>query len=968
MELTPLWTLAPIAASIVLGLVLFTLSRRYAWKDSTISEEISIVEETSKTSVAGNDLKTQLRVFFDAHRREILLTGAALGVLIFAMLSAPVQMTGEISPIPNEPGRPFYFIHWQRNHLIYFYHETASVSNMLTGLLALALTVFAAIHRSPQMIRAGLLWSFLALAGSAQWMISSKIQFSTGTVLYLLAGAGLLLWGWLNRSQLETELEKQNPLPVWQEALLIFAVIALASFGRLYALDRIPYGIEGDEAKWTAEVVWLGIRGEPDTNGLYHRDALPVSFFMQTVFHRLMGPSLFAARFEVAFFSIIATLILYLFLRQVTTTPLALLSAWLVSASIFDISASRLANVESHVKLWPILALALLAWALQKKHWTYFAIAGIALTLGLLTYDTVWPLGLVMLVIFITEAIRSKETLRDAIRNVSAMLAPVLISMPFILPYLTSRMSYYEIDSKGWESGVATLWSHFTDVIMSWYFTVNSDFIYNRDGPLLNAFLLPWMTFGLVTAFVTQRKQLSFWTLTWVLLFIIPVPIMAHSPLGRVYYPGLAAVYILTAIGLFAFYRESLRALGVNFKPLLTAVTAAVLFWLPLFNLYIYFNEVNDFDDRQMRREIAEMAREVASEDNLIVLASIPRANEALNNEYQMIELFMMEKLPIEQVKMSYKYVALEEVMPHLTDMSERPNRSIIFDKRTMLERQQRDDLQNAVRMCYPKAVWTEGMYFDRADIAADILANPVCTSTTLSFKQEAPSVFSWELSHGTTERVVLACEILQIDRNWLDAENFNAAPGWQAETNFATGWNGDGFLMDNFGSLPTEFDVQVTEDKPIYLWVRYYKRNVDDYPSLITLNGQTISFDALGERNLNQWVWEKLGPFRAPIGLNVASLSRPYTGDPQQFIAIFIDTIVTSNDPNFTPSDDHFIELPLKTYTFANKLSNGSISLQMEPGTYRCAAEAVSRAEGLVDAFGKTPVRSNLLEFKIDP
>lgn len=968
MEITPLWTLLPIAASILFGLVLLTLSRRNAWSDSATTDQISEPLDPPQENTPVQDIKSLALVFFTAYRREALLFGVILGVLIFAMLAAPVQINGQISSIPNEPGRPFYFVSWQRNHLIYYYHETSSISNVLTGLLALALTIFAGLRRSPQMIRTGLLWSFAALAGSAQWMVSSKVQFSEGTVLYLLAGAGFLLWSWLSRNRLEADLEKQNQLPVWQEALFVLAVIALASFARLYALQTIPYGIEGDEAKWTAEVVWLGIRGEPDTNGLYHRDALPVSFFMQTIFHRLMGASLFAARFEVAFFSIVATFILYILLRQITATPLALLAAWLVSASIFDISASRLANVESHVKFWPILALALLAWALHKKHWVYFAIAGIALTLGLLTYDTVWPLGLVMLIIVIIEAVRSKDSLREAVQNLSAMLAPVLMSMPFILPYLTSRLSYYEIESKGWEAGLATLWSHFIDVIVSWYFIINSDFLYNRNGPMINAFLLPWMTFGLIAAFATLKKRLPLWTLTWALLVIIPVPIITNTPLGRVYYPGLPAIYILVAIGLYIFHRESLRALGLNFKPLVTAVTLAVLVWLPLFNLYIYFNEVADFEDRQMRREVAEMARDVASEDNLIVLASIPRANEPLNNEFQMIELFMMEKLSDDQIKTSYKNVALDEVLPFLADLSERPNRSIFFDKRTALESGQRADLQNAVRTCYPQAVWTEGAYFDRADLSADMLANPACTSAVLTLKQDTPSIFTWELSHGTANKVALACQVLTADRNWLEAESFKPGAAWQPEISFVTGWNGDGFLMDNYGSQPTMFNVQVDENKPFYLWVRYYKRSVDDYPAEITLNGQTFSFDSYGENNLNTWVWEKLGPFEAPVGVNKAALSRPYTGNPQQFMAIFIDAIVIADDPDFIPSDNHFVALPLKTISFPSELPQGSLSLSLEPGTYRCRAEAFSRTENLVDAFGRTPVPSNMLEFEITP
>ncbi|NWF63492.1 MAG: glycosyltransferase family 39 protein, partial [Chloroflexi bacterium] len=509
MDLTPIWTLIPTGASIVLGLVLLALGQRQRWSDP-VPTETSPTREAAQSQISG-DFKTRVHTFLEAHRRELLLTAVCLGVLTYALLSAPVQINGEIATSPKEPGRPFYFIHWQRNHLFYFYHQTASVSNAVTGLLALTLTMIAGFRKSAQMARTGLLWSFMSLAGSAQWMVSGSVQFPIGVVLYLLAGAGLLFWSLISQTRIESDLEESHPIAFKWEAVFVILIIALASFGRLFALQNIPYGIEGDEAKWTAEVVSLGLRGDPDSNGLYHRDALPVSFYMQTLFQRMMGPSLFAGRFEVAIFSIIATFVFYLLLRQITNQPLALVAAWLLSSCVFDISASRLANVESHVKIWPILTLALLAWALHKKHWTHHAISGIALTLGLLTYDTVWPLGLVALLITVVEARRNKDTLRNAIQNLAAMLTPVLLSMPFIIPYLSSRLSYYEIGSKGWEAGAIVLWKHFLDVVISWYVAVKQDFIYNRTGPILNGFLLPWLTFGLIAAASTLMKRLSFW-------------------------------------------------------------------------------------------------------------------------------------------------------------------------------------------------------------------------------------------------------------------------------------------------------------------------------------------------------------------------------------------------------------------------------------------------------------------------
>lgn len=965
MKLTPFWSLTPIFAAILLDLILLWVERRYRWSDPPPLPDSRLEEPTPD---AEADFKTQLRAFFMDRRRELLLASFLLGAAIFAALSAPVQLGGKISPLPGDPARPFFFVEGQRNHLLLFFHETAAASNLLTGLFAFVMTVFAMVKHSPQKVRAALLWSFLALAGAAQWMVSGEVQLPLGIVLYLLAGGGFFLWSLIHRKDLSASIEERNPLPLRLEIALLVVVFALASFGRLFALKTVPYGIEGDEAKWTAEVVWLGLRGEMDNNGLYHRDALPVSFYMQTVFHRIMGPSLFAARFEVAFFSVAATLIFYLLMRRIAPMPLALLASWLLSASIFDISASRLANVESHVKLWPILALALLAWAFEKKHWTNYAASGIALALGILTYDTVWPLGPVMLILVIVEAIRQKEKFGDALRNLAALFAPTLLTMPFVIPYLSGRMSYYEFGSRDWSGGVSAFWGYFVQVISNWYLFTAGDFLYNRNGPLLNAFLLPWLTFGFAAALATLRRRLSLWTVVWSLLFIFPIPVAANSPFGRVYYPALPAIYILIALGMYVFSKETLKALGKDFRPLLAAIALAVLVWLPIFNLYIYFNEVIDFDDRLMRREVAEMAGEAARADNFIVLASVPKGNEPLNNEYQMIELFMMSRLPVEQIAASYKTVALEDVLPALQTVSDRPSRSVLLDTETFDDRQKRDDLAAALKTCYPQAEWLEGKYFSRVDLSAEDLKNPDCVSAVLTLQWNSPALFKWKLSQGAADRVAAVCETPIADQKWIEAESLNPGPGWQSETAFAGGWSGEGFLLDNFGSEPTLFDFNLNEEKSVYIWARYYKRAADASPGQITLNGATYAFGDIAAEKTNQWTWERVGPFSAPLGLNSASLSRPYNDNPANFMALFIDALVVVTDRDFEPTSDNYSRLPLQTYTFSSAVQQGSVVLNLEPGSYRCALQAFNSKERLVDAFGKTPTTSAQIEFTIEP
>ncbi len=959
MDTTPLWTLIPLAAALVLALIL--LGRSSTWSDPVFKPEQPPEEKRWKANSTASDFQSQMLVFFSTHCWEILLTGFSLSLLIYLLLSAQTQLAGT-----NQPLHPFYFISPLRNFLRNDYNQIASISNLLCGLAGLVFTTTAAIRQSSAKLHFSLLWSLISLAISAQWMLSGKNQLSIGVILYLCAAIGFFLWGKIAQNSTAKDLDEKQSIPLYLEVLLVLLILALAAFGRLYSLKSIPYGIEGDEAKWTAEVVNLDIRGEPDKLGTYHRNALPVSFFMQAVFHKALGPSIFAARLEVAVFSILATLIFYLFLRQLTVAPIALLAAWLLSASIFDISASRVAHVESHIKIWVVVTLALLFWAIKTKRWQVYAIAGIALAISMLTYDTAWPLVPVAFLIAIIEARQQKDKPAHIFLCLSALLIPSILVSPLLIPYITDRTTYYHFSGR--QTDLSSLWSYFTSVLFSWYVEIFHDFSYNRSGPLLNAFLLPWMTFGLVVVLATPRRRLSFWTLVWALLFIIPVPVALHSPFGRVYYPALPAAYVLIAIGMYLFWQSGLRAFGNTSRSLLIVISSSILLWIPLSNFYIYFNEVYDYDSDKMRREIAELAGEAANPNTLIVLASVPYADEPLNNEFQTVELFMLGNLPNELIKDSYKYVALDDVLPSLPTLSTRPNLSIILDKSTPYSSPlQRDDLARALRTCYPKASWVEGVFVDRVDINADALASPACISPRLTIEAKSPNTIHWQLEQGTANELILKCEDHQNIHQLIQVETLPFAPGWKIETAVAPGWAGAGFLMDNFGSDPVFLEFNLQEENPVYLWVRYFKRVADNSPAQITINNQTAVFGAIADEKLNQWNWERIGPFHLPTGIQVISLERPYKDNPQEFMAIFLDEIIITTDEAYLPSNNLDQYLITETTRYPQGQTQGELTPQFVSGSYTCYVEAYSQ-QILVDAFGHSPLKSNSVNFVVNP
>ena len=945
---------------------------------------------------------TEERVpFLTRHRWGLILAAAVASILLFAVLFAPPRLTGKIPPDPHQPGRPFYSLHWGRDFLRENFDAVASGSNLLASLVCLVPIVIAVRRRSRLHAEVALLLSSLTLAMLAQWTLADGKIRTVGVALYIVSALGFAYWAWLARHrlarylnstsstlprnsnslpldlqssmessenngglQIRRERSNDNPKPAWELPLLL-ALLALTAFGRFYALESIPYGIEGDEAKWTSEAVNLGILGEPDVSGEYHRDALPVSFYLQTPFHRLFGASLLSARATVALLSVLASLIFYWLLRKLAPLPLAALATYLLSISIFDMSASRLANVESFVKLWAILPLALLAFALQKRAWQAFALSGLALALAALTYDTLWPVIGICLVLALIEL--WKFPAQEKAKSLAALFAPVLLALPVVVPYFVSRINYYELGKKGWESGwFATLCEHFVSVLGTWFVSLRPDFLYNRAGPLLNAALLPWLALGLTAASLLVRERGARWLLVWAGMVILPVPILTNSPLGRVYYPALPAVYGLIAFGLFLFWKEIQRALAPALKPVFFTLALVPLIWLPLFNFYIYFNEVSEPDDRLMRREISEIAATVTDDATLLVLAVVPNADEPLNNEHQMIELFLLKNLTGTQAKQAYQRVALDEVMPAISgEFADWKKLVIVLDKRSPGAMEERLALTEGLVTCFPRGELAEGRAFDRFILNEVARAKPECTPVELNLRVEDESRLHWELSAGQASSLTLQCDRQKTNYTWLEAEDIPLGPGWQIQINFAPGWTGSGFLMDNHGSqfLAHGFASNFSGQE-IYVWARTFKRVTDHSPAFITVNSATLPFGETEENSLNQWIWERVGPF-PNAEINRITIVRPYNENLQNYMALFMDTFVFTDDPALSPEDNLTESMPPQRFPMRSAATTGSVLPDLPSGQYTCRAQ-VSSTQNLVDAFGHHPITSNDVEITI--
>ncbi len=908
-----------------------------------------LVSEAKKTTDRKNSFFARCAEILKNYRWEFFLGGVFLFLFLFAWFYAPPRLNGGFAHSPGESGRPFYNLRWGRKFLQLKSDLLWSYGSSLIGVFSLFLLARSIQKKSRSLAEFLLLLASANLAVLGQWLISQPL----GWVYYGIASSGFALWTWQKRDALR-KYWKPKPINKSAEIAFVLFLALIASFARLYALQNIPYGIEGDEAKWTAEAINLVLRGVPDGSGEYHRDALPVSYYLQTPLQRLLGPGIYAARLTVALLSVLGSVLFYLYLRRTVSFPVAALSAFLLSVSIFDISASRLANVESFVKIFPILTLLLLNRAIASRRWAAYAVAGVALALGMLTYDTLWLLLLAAIALAWIEMTRQKENRTQKAKNLSALLAPTVLTLPLLVPYLSSRLDYYAIGEK-WQK---TDWQMlFSSLANTWFYRLRPDFLYNREGSLLNAVLLPFLVFGLTVSFLYIKERASYWHLLWGGIFIIPVPILTHSFLGRVYYPALPALYFFIGLGIVIFAAEVNGFFPKHLRPFLTLVALLFFTWLPFSNFFIYFNEVFDPKDRQVRREIGEFAAQAAGEDALILLPAVPNANTPLNNEYQTLETYLLQEIPSGKLENAYRYVAPEKLLQEIKTQKENRSRLEIF-----IDEKETPKILEALQRCYPQGKLYEGEFLTRVSLSGDALQKGECTSLQLSLTSYGENQLYWSLDGGETKEVSLYCLNYPMNTVWLEAENLPLSSGWQVETRFASGWSGTGFVLDDFVDEP--FFISVEEDfpSPAYIWLRYYKRKTEKAKTYLRVDGVKYFFANPPEGELNRWLWERVGPL--PLGGD-SQLAVVHPEGDEPFMALFLDALIITDDAAFFPKKSLTDAVNPLRFSFERMRSEGFLFPALPSGNYRCQARVDTERPSMMS--GEKFLLSEVVELKVD-
>jgi len=190
--------------------------------------------------------------------------------------------------------------------------------------------------------------------------------------------------------------------------ILIFSILIIGFFLRIYNIENVPPGIYPDEAVNGEDAIKALKNGNYEwfyvaNNG---REGLFINFI--ALCFSIFGTSILALKLPSIIFSTLTIWGTYLFTKEIFSRRIALISSFLVAFSFWSINFGRIAFRANMLPAILVFSFYFLFKGLRTKKWWDFASGGAIFGLGMHSYIS-WRIAPVMLVIFVGFLILSRK-------------------------------------------------------------------------------------------------------------------------------------------------------------------------------------------------------------------------------------------------------------------------------------------------------------------------------------------------------------------------------------------------------------------------------------------------------------------------------------------------------------------------------------------------------------------------------
>lgn len=831
-----------------------------------------------------------------------------------------------------------------------------------------------------------LLASAVGLACGGQILISNQWTLP-GALAYLDSAIILFVWNYKNpkRNFVFTSQLHLNPRG---EYILLGFILLLTIGTRFFDLDTRVYGLEADETKWTVQSWYSTIllKNVGEFSSMHYKH-LPVDFWLRSFFLRVFGLNFISARIESAALSLIAVICLYFVVRMLTSnSAIALLSSLLYSLSFIELNASHQALHDTHPAGWMMSSLFFLVLGIRHRKLWQFQMAGILLALGMLTYETFYPTPLIaalyLVMLAFIEIHKKRATVKDWIKILFVVAWPMmLVYFGFTRQYLSEQAYHYAPLRDALDGGIGWfinfIWESMAAIFTTTFSYVKwPDSLINWAGPLINPLLLPFVAIGFVYNIWNIRRPHYAFIMLWYMGQIIPAPVMLGAAWPRVMYTAIAPLMIWGALGLWTAF-AALRAIFNN-QQLRTTLPAflSLLVFIIGNDYYIFSNRLIDPEERQKRRELADLTMATAKDTtSMLLFPYLAHQNDAVELEDQILIYSMAgaRNLGLDAAD-HFKQIEMNSLLPELWQLKDKDGLDVVFDKTAPEFKEEREKSLKVVLNCYAQAnITRKGRFFDVYHFDRQALQSPQCYNPPpplnvaprdgLSLIDGNQTTLQWDTNGTATTGFDITLQRKRENIFWIEVEENFQGEGWIPENGFVLDYNGTGFLLDDWQAEETRYSFESPQTDKYRVWVRYYKRINNDQRNFINVNKQVSEFAKNGTL-LNKWMWASIGSYDFPTGSIPISFTRTYGADGQY--SIFIDTIVITSNINFRPNieKDAWQDI-LSTGEINSNANYYTLTENLSPGEYRWSVR-IFDGNTLIDSTGARGVESTPTYFTV--
>ncbi len=389
-----------------------------------------------------------------------------------------------------------------------------------------------------------------------------------------------------------------------KEIVLVFLLIVLSLWIRLYKIDELSPGLWGDEIAVGTYAVSFIKQNQLPPFVLDHPYSMPVTYAIGTSVE-LLGHTVLALRLPIAVMGALTVGIFYILLRLYLPVPISILGALLMAFQYTQIVLSRLAYEPIPSLFFQVLTAIFLALYHKTKNLYYLLAVGLSLVGGLYTYLNFRPFAIAIMIItiYLIRKDNPKKYLSRVLLffGIIFVAGTALVSFQFLYPQqLWSRASDISIFAQHYSPTefVKEFWGN---IYRTGTFPITGDPNpeHNPAGiPPFGPITIVLAAIGFIYLYV--RKRGLFWV-TFLLMFPPFVSdIFSIERISEFHYYGLghphalrisgwiAVILFAAAFGLFAIYVKGKKT---HVKEITIALSAIVLISCFL-NWNWYFNQL----------------------------------------------------------------------------------------------------------------------------------------------------------------------------------------------------------------------------------------------------------------------------------------------------------------------------------------------------------------------------------------